>query len=46
MFEVHRALYEEEAMSYGLSFFGNKDNFFIQKDMFSGEYVVYSWDDK
>ena len=46
MLEEHRALYEEEAMSYGLSFFGNKDNFFIQKDMFSGEYVVYSWDDK
>tara|TARA_R100000656_G_scaffold56459_1_gene44413 strand:- start:261 stop:398 length:138 start_codon:yes stop_codon:yes gene_type:complete len=41
MTEAHRTMYEEEAMSFGLSFFGDHDNFFIQKDMFSGEYVVY-----
>ena len=43
MTEVHRALYEEEAMSYGHSFFGIEDNFFVERDLFSGEYVVYTW---
>ena len=46
MTEAHRALYEEEAMSYGLSFYGDTDNFLVQKDMFTGEYVVYVWKNK